>query len=144
MRKFYTAFFCFLFIAFIAAAQYPEPKINPNDPNIPAWVKLMYDESKSVYTVDSAYEAYYSQHPFLETTYTRWYMRWRRYVSPFLDENGFVHFPTQQDMAEQLQLRNQASASTRDEWTFAGPDIHYSHKSSENDLFEPISEHANI
>jgi hypothetical protein len=64
--------------------------------------------------------------------------------SPFIDENGFVHFPSQQEIKQQLQLRNQFESSTRDAWTFAGPDIHYSHKNIDTDPFEPISEHANV
>jgi photosystem II stability/assembly factor-like uncharacterized protein/PKD repeat protein len=144
MRNFCAAFFILLCSSILSLAQYPEPKVNANDPLLPDWVKLMYDESNSVYAVDSAFEEFYSHHPFEKTTYTRWYMRWRRYVSPFLDENGFVHFPSQKEITDQLQLRNQALTSTRNAWTFAGPEVHYSSKSSEDDLFEPISEHANI
>src|SRR5215813_902521 len=144
MRNFLNTLLCLIVISFSALAQYPEPKINPNDPVLPYWVKMMYDETQSVYAVDSAYKEFYQSHPFEETTYTRWYMRWRRYVSPFLDANGFIHFPSQQEVKQQLQLRNQLEATTRDAWTFAGPDIHYSHKNVDTDPFEPISEHANV
>jgi hypothetical protein len=70
IRLFLLVFLSTLF--FQTRAQFMEPKINPDDPALPAWVKLMYAGNPNVYLVDSAYQAYYRQVPFAENSYTRY------------------------------------------------------------------------
>ncbi|HUM47750.1 MAG TPA: hypothetical protein PLD84_12545, partial [Chitinophagales bacterium] len=127
-----------------ASAQHSRPKINAGDPALPAWVKMMYDESNSVFAVDSAYEAFFDGREPQHDIYARWYTSWRRSVNSFLDEKGFVHYPATEEINQQLKHRSELQSNVRSEWTHAGPDIHYSTRTSETSPFEPISEQANI
>ena len=85
---------CFLFIASTSFAQKFEPQINPNDPSIPTWAKEMYRENPNVLEVDRLFKAYYKENPFKQNNYTRYYKRWRRYVSQFLNDDGTINFPS--------------------------------------------------
>ncbi|MGB3074278.1 MAG: T9SS type A sorting domain-containing protein [Chitinophagales bacterium] len=136
------AVLCFLSIQ--SFSQYSQPKINADDPNLPQWVKMMYDESESVFAVDSAYEANFEGREPENDIYARLYTTWRRRVSSFLDEKGFIRYPSAEEINQQLRQRTDLSNNVRSGWTHAGPDIHYSTKTNENSPFEPISEQANI
>lgn len=130
--------------ATITFAQYTPPKLNEDDPALAAWVRLMYDEKACVYDVDSAYQAYYQGRAPEADMYARWYTGWRRKVSPYLDEKGYVHYPTTEELIDLQKRREQLERNTRSSWVHAGPEIHYTAKSDESSPFEPISEHANI
>ncbi|MBP9884068.1 MAG: hypothetical protein KBF32_11730, partial [Chitinophagales bacterium] len=144
MYKHTSLLLALLFIASFLHAQNTLPKINASDPTLPGWVKMMYDEKSNVFLVDSAYQAFYNGNKPHNDIYARWYTNWRRKVSPFLDEKGFVHYPGTEETNLQLAYRNSLQSTLRSNWQHAGPEIHYSAKSSETSPFEPISEHANI
>lgn len=132
------------FYCHLVAAQFEYPKINTGDPALPGWVKMMYDEKVSVFAVDSAYLTYYGDHEPKNDIYARWYTNWRRQVSSYLDENGFADYPSDEEISNQLRRRSEMLSDVRSTWTHAGPDIHFSTKTNENSLFEPISEQANV
>ncbi|MEO6168444.1 MAG: T9SS type A sorting domain-containing protein [Chitinophagales bacterium] len=144
MKKSTLIIFVLIAVVVNSFAQYSQPKINSTDPNLPGWVKMMYNESNSVFAVDSAYEAFFEGREPHNDIYARWYTGWRRNVSSFLDEKGFIHYPSPEETNEQLKRRSELQNTVRTAWTHAGPDIHYSTKTSETSLFEPISEQANI
>ncbi|HTX87701.1 MAG TPA: T9SS type A sorting domain-containing protein [Bacteroidales bacterium] len=141
---------CTVLIAcsYSVSAQFMEPKINPEDPTLPGWVKLMYAEPPNVYRVDSAYQAYYREVPFKETSYTRYYLRWRLAVSREVNEEGYVVPAT---LSEKIQLEERIrslhnkgnNAPASQQWSFAGPRIHLRAKYSAADSVFPLSEQAN-
>jgi len=94
---------CFLFISNVSFSQKFEPQINPQDPAIPTWAKEMYRENPNVLEVDRLFKAYYKEHPFKQNNYTRYYKRWRRYVSQFLNDDGSIYFPSAD---ERLSIAN--------------------------------------
>ena len=129
-------------------AQFAEPQINPNDSALPDWVKLMYSENPNVYIVDSAYKAYYSTTPFVENSYTRYYMRWRLAVSRDLNEEGYIaplNTSEKIKLQEKIQTLHSQNAKSNSStpWTFAGPEVHTRAKYSESDEVFPLSEQAN-
>ena len=148
MKKYlFLLFFTPVYFSIQAMAQFAEPKITPNDPSLPAWVKLMYAENPNVYTVDSAYQAYYKINIFKESSYTRQYMRWRTAVSRFVDEQGFIEYPSPSahlQMEKELNgSRSNGKGNRSSLWDFAGPEIHYTAKYAAGDTSIPRSEQAN-
>lgn len=141
-HTFITGILCLFFIQ--VSAQFSYPKINADDPGLPGWVKMMYEGKESVFAIDSAYASYFEGHEPHNDIYARWYTTWRRQVSSYLDENGFIKYPSEWEVNNQLRIRSELFSNVRSTWTHAGPDIHYSTKTNENSLFEPISEQANI
>ncbi len=133
-----------LLLASFLHAQNTLPKINASDPSLPGWVTMMYDESSNVFAVDSAYQAYYSGRQPHNDIYARWYTNWRRKVSPYLNEQGFVNYPTAEESGQLMSYRKKLQSNVRSDWQHAGPEIHYTAKSGETSPFEPISEQANI
>jgi len=128
-------------------AQWMEPKIMPDDPALPAWVKLMYEDQPNVYRVDSAYQAWYRNATFTETTYTRYYMRWRMAIARDLNEEGFIMPPTvKEKLARQEELdmqRQQLKNTNSDAWSFAGPLVDMHARYAASDSVFPLSEQAN-
>ena len=149
MKKLFSSvLFCLLLFSLQTNAQFAEPKINPNDPTLPVWVKMMYAENPNVYAVDCAYQSFYKSNDFTETSYTRQYMRWRTSVNKFINEEGFIEFPSPSQhlqMEKDLtKIRDKKSSSNRSSlWEFAGPQIHYSAKYAPGDTSIPRSEQAN-
>ncbi|MCX6246058.1 MAG: T9SS type A sorting domain-containing protein [Bacteroidetes bacterium] len=147
--KFSRPFLLLLFAGscILANAQLMEPKINPTDPSLPGWVKLMYAENPNVYRVDSAYEAFYRAEPFSENSWTRYYMRWRTAVTRDVNEAGYiVPFTSSQRMKLQEEsgiLRGQKINTTSSQWSFAGPQVHMRAKYAAADSVFPLSEQAN-
>lgn len=70
---------------------------------LPEWVTLMYATNPNVWQVDNARRDYYRNHPFQKTAHTQYYKRWRRAVARYIDEQGYAHRPTWQ----QLQIADQ-------------------------------------
>ncbi len=121
---------------------YPEPRINETDPALPAWVKEMYAQNPDVYRVDEERKRYFEARLGKHDVYTRWYKRWRRYIAPFVNDEGYITMPT---TAQRISASTQSSAS-RDagEWSFLGPNKHLNSKYSANDAHVLISEQANV
>jgi photosystem II stability/assembly factor-like uncharacterized protein len=131
----------------MAPAQFMEPKIRPNDPVAPDWVKLMNADNPNVFRVDSAYKAWYRDHPFRESSWTRYYMRWRNAVSRDIDRNGYI-IPLSAEQRNAVQenssaLRKMKNSNTSSTWTFAGPLVDLHSKYSTTDTVFPLTEQAN-
>lgn len=142
--NFQFRFLLFLLLSVqVIKAQYIEPKINENDPNLPGWVELMYSDNPNVYDVDVAFHEYYDGKPFKHDTYTRYYKRWRRFVTPYVEENGRIKYPTLQERLQASNLSNSAQRSGED-WQYLGPRIHYNARYNENSQGVPISRHSNV
>ncbi|MEZ4951323.1 MAG: hypothetical protein R2784_18340 [Saprospiraceae bacterium] len=62
--------------------------------NVPEWAKMMYEENPNVWLVEKAYLAYYKEHPFEKTIHTQFYKKWRRVVEPYVQQDGFLKYPT--------------------------------------------------
>jgi len=146
-RTFTLTVLLLVFLALVGKSQFIEPQITPGDPSLPVWVKLMYTDHPNVYDVDSAFQEYYREHPFRETSYTRYYMRWKMSVSRYADEQGSVRLPQpleiqhQQDLLQ--KIRKDRSPKQGSSWTFAGPAMHYRARYADADPVIPLSEQAN-
>ncbi|MFM7725362.1 MAG: WD40/YVTN/BNR-like repeat-containing protein, partial [Flavobacteriales bacterium] len=109
-----------------------------DDPGLPEWARAMYAPSPNVFDVERLREAYYSNHPFEPTDYTAYYDHWRRFIQPYLKDDGTIE-PI-------LEINSQpASANERSiPWRFVGPEVNYRRRNSSTDPVIPISWHANV
>jgi hypothetical protein len=118
--------FVFAAQCLLANAQVHFAKNFQNDPKMPEWAKLMYNDTSDPLQVKAAYEAYFSENTFEKTVHTQYYKRW---VST--------------NQARFFSDRN-ATAKTEDRgggiWNYCGPKVHFT---SDGNL-TPISEHANV
>ncbi|MCB0819873.1 MAG: T9SS type A sorting domain-containing protein [Bacteroidetes bacterium] len=142
---------CLLTIAmlglkFYLNAQYFEPKLNEQDPNLPEWVKLMYSEDPNVYEVDRAFADFYKSKgkPFKHDIYSRYYKRWRRFVTPYIEDNGHIHYPSTEERLAASSQQNHAMSRSAGDWEFLGPRIHYNAKYNTGSQYVPISRQANV
>jgi hypothetical protein len=60
----------------LANAQVHFAKNFQNDPKMPEWAKLMYNDTTDPMEVKAAYEAYFNEHTFEKTVHTQYYKRW--------------------------------------------------------------------
>src|SRR6202008_2488331 len=79
-------------------AQIGLPKIDEGDPNLPEWVAEMYKDKPNAWVVDKGYYDHVEVNGKKSSTYEAYYKRWRRYAQQFIDENGFVVYPTQEEL----------------------------------------------
>jgi photosystem II stability/assembly factor-like uncharacterized protein len=114
-------------------AQYQHlPKNHQNDPDLPHWAKLMYEESPNAWQVKAEYELYYQSHPFQKTEHTQYYKRWMNAVKANVSAEGLI---------EPVKISSGPSAQTKtDIWSYCGPDIHFADNGQETE----ISEQANV
>lgn len=91
----------------------------------PLWAQKMYAGNVSVDAVDSLYRAYYRIHPFEKSYHTQYYKRWRRFMSPFVAGDGFIHLPPTDSLLQQQQRYEQllrTMAKSRNiHWSLIGP-----------------------
>ncbi len=137
--------FILLFVSALSStAQTFDPQINAHDTSIPEWAKKMYAENPNVLEVDRLFRLYYKSHPFKQNNYTRYYKRWRRYVTPYLNDDGTINYPdaTQRQTmaAESRALQTERSTS----WSFLGPIVHRRGKYAVTDPNVQMSYHANV
>ena len=98
----------FLLQLFQLHAQLPLKPLDTTDVALPKWAKMMYREHPNVYEVENAYKQYYLTHPAEQTPYTGYYNHWRRYVQPFVQEDGTIIIPD-----DKCRLQEQDRKSTR-------------------------------
>lgn len=135
----------FLLAGYLLHAQLPLKPLDTADVAIPEWARMMYREHPNVHEVEDAYRQYYSTHPLIQTPYTGYYNHWRRYVQPFVQEDGTISIPDQQEHREQLERsRRLRSSSTAAPWTFTGPEINYRRRNVSVDPVVAISWQANV
>ncbi|MFN4852992.1 MAG: T9SS type A sorting domain-containing protein [Bacteroidota bacterium] len=113
------------------------------------WVQRMYADNPNVYEVDSlaqlaginfSAEEKNSDNPFAGV-----YKRWRHKVSPYLNNSGFINYPSAQEWSEiEYRYRAGQSGAKQNTWQFAGPSLHLKARYNANDTQEPTSSHANI
>lgn len=88
----------------------------------PDWAKEMYSETPNVFKVDSLINLFYKNQPFQKSYHTQFYKRWRRSISEFINENGYVNLPTksqaEQQEAEYLSLQSSTKSLN---WSVVGP-----------------------
>ena len=68
--------FVFAAQCLLANAQVHFAKNYQNDPKMPEWAKLMYNDTSDPLQVKAAYEAYFSENTFEKTVHTQYYKRW--------------------------------------------------------------------
>ena len=96
---------------------------------LPAWAQEMYQDTPNLFAVDSLYTAYYNSHIFKKTYHTQYYKHWRKKAAAFIDDAGFVTFPTMEtivaeDRAYRQKIRDLQSSGQRNPeayWTPVGP-----------------------
>ena len=90
--------------------------------SLPEWAQRMYGASPNVFEVDSLFRTYYAQHPFQKSFHTQYYKRWRRSVSNFINPQGEVQMPSQQEWTTLLQdYKAKQSGSRSATWSALGP-----------------------
>lgn len=105
-------------------------QLTPLKGNEPVWVSLMYAENPNVWEVETAYNAYYQNHPFEKNLHTQNYKHWLRHTSPFVNEQGFIHLPTDEEYLQKMerlkQKRNLHLPPNRNTtWINVGPNNTY-------------------
>ncbi len=53
----------------------------------PSWVRMMYSEGADLEEVQSAYDQWYQNHPFLKNAHTQYFKRWRRAQQQVVDRD---------------------------------------------------------
>ena len=117
MKHLFSLLFILIGIASFAQYSYPEPQINPKDPALPEWVKEMYSDNPDVYKVDKLRDQYFDELGRKHDIYTRWYKRWRRYVAPYVTDDGRISIPTTNQRLEESTTINRSSSREAGTWT---------------------------
>lgn len=144
--KMYVIFLLTNLFTFNSFSQSIPKKINEKDPNLPHWVKLMYAFRPNVFEVEKAFKATqkWEEEGEESSIYMGIYRRWLRAVKNYVNDSGFVNFPTQEELRlkEQIHLTNQQTSNSV--WSFAGPERHIKAKYNTNDTSVLRSWHANV
>lgn len=90
---------------------------------LPEWARKMYGPDPNVLEIDSLYQEYYRKVIFEKSYHTQYYKKWRRSVSDFIDDNGYVQTPDPALKQSQVELykQSQQNISSFSSWTLAGP-----------------------
>ena len=89
---------------------------------LPEWAKEMYSANPNVFRVDSLFRTYYSQFPFKKSFHTQYYKRWRRSIANFINPQGEVQMPNQQEWTDLLiQQKARQSGNRSANWSALGP-----------------------
>lgn len=115
-----------LLVSTAASSQIYLAKNFRNDPQLPEWAAMMYNDQADPFLVKEAYESFYATHPFEKTVHTQYYKRWVSSIQAGLHAH---------DIGE-IQSNDRGGSV----WTYCGPEVHY----SADGALEPISEHSNI
>ncbi|MFN8164721.1 MAG: T9SS type A sorting domain-containing protein [Bacteroidia bacterium] len=136
-----------LFLSFFTSAQLCFKPLDTLDTTIPHWARMMYGAQPNVYEVEKEYKEYVNLHPDDKRPYIGYYQNWRRYVQRFVQEDGSIVIPTEQEEQQSLQRARQAqqgSTANHAVWSFAGPKKNYRTRYNITDGVEPLSWHANM
>ncbi|MDQ3015148.1 MAG: PKD domain-containing protein [Bacteroidota bacterium] len=95
----------------------------------PAWAIRMYSEHPNIWQVDDEYRAWRKSNPTAKTTYTQYYKKWRRDVTPYIDQEGFEKRPSADEFSAFQQRLENLKNSTHDlnvnrqggNWSVLGP-----------------------
>lgn len=121
MTRSFFLFFCFCLITICSQAQI-------STPSSPDWVQLMYADSAELGPVMRAYDAYYTDHPFVKNQHTQYLKRWKRktatYRYHFSDTRLSANQKQQLQQSEQNYVKRNRSALSRNNganWSCVGP-----------------------
>ncbi len=90
----------FLLITVCLSAQ-PIAKVTPSaGETLPGWAIRMYGDHPNIWQVDDEYRIWRKSNPDIKTTFTQYYKKWRRDVTPYIDQQGFEKRPTAQDFTK--------------------------------------------
>ncbi len=116
----------FLFLVFSVSAQKLEKKYDVNNPNLPEWVQLMYQDQPDIGAIEAAYNAYYKEYPFKKNEHTQYFKRLKRVLKR--DINGNYSAGTSWQESQRLNKeyldRIEAQKALRgptSPWTCIGP-----------------------
>jgi hypothetical protein len=104
----------------------------------------MYSENPDVYKVDRLRNQYFEQNNKQHDVYTRWYKRWRRYIAPFVTDNGRILIPSAAERLQEASIINKSSSRDVGSWNYLGPKNHVNVKFDNNDSHVLISDHSNV
>lgn len=139
----------FSLVAGMLSAQRLDLPIPPANSEHPDWIDLLYAADPNVYAIDQAIDDWYAKHPFEKTTYTQFYKKWRRVISPYINGEGFVRHPDEESMRqEQWQFQQKLADAkgspdrVKANWTSLGP-FETINDAKDGDQ-EPVSWQTNI
>jgi len=88
----------------------------------PEWAKEMYSENPNVFKVDSLLNEFYKTQAFEKSYHTQYYKRWRRLVTPLINEHGFVTQLTKiQNQERENEFLSLQKSSKSLNWSVVGP-----------------------
>jgi len=92
----------------------------------PHWAKMLYEYPINFLEINKAYEQ--SEERQMKTPITRYFKNWRRYIQPWVKEDGSIELPDMDVYNKnlrnaQLQAANHAKfdINSESDWTFLGP-----------------------
>lgn len=137
-----------LFVSEIATAQFPFKPADLADASLPLWAREMYSKHPNVLKAEALLESYSKTHPKEKTRHTAYYNQWRKYIQPYVQEDGSVKFPNlteRKAFQEQTQKLSQSAAGKAlASWNFAGPEKNFRARYDAADPVQQISWHANM
>ncbi len=127
-------------------AQKLHPVTHTHNETLPDWAVEMYGPQPNVWRVDDGYLQWRATHPADKTTFSQYYKKWRRAARPFVQADGFIHYPTAQEKRafEQrlAQLKTHQADNAQGVWTHVGPIETFNTNTGPNPLAK--SEQANV
>ena len=138
--------FLLILISKFSFAQLNMKPSDTTDATLPQWTRMMYSSNPNVFEVDKAYESYKKTHGGEQDRHVAYYNQWRRYIQPYIQENGTIKFPTLQERKDFQQRTKNLSHSLRQSssWNFAGPVKNFRARYNTSDTISQISWHANM
>lgn len=121
--------FLFFFGAHRAISQQLAQPLPYQIETAPDWAQEMYKPIPNLFVVDSLYKRYFDNRVFQKNYHTQYFKHWRKKAAVYADDNGWVKFPTQQELAEaervyrekRRQWQTSGSRNTTAVWTPVGP-----------------------
>lgn len=122
-KYFLQVFFIGLFISSPFVAQQMAKPSSHEINLLPEWAQLMYGPNPNMQEVANAYQDYYRTHAFEKNYHTQFYKRWIRQNQYFIDDQGFIKTPTQEQLLEENAhyLKKQIVQNKSSNWSIVGP-----------------------
>jgi hypothetical protein len=132
----------FLFFACTILMAYPQEEFTPYDdipgliknykpaydPNYPEWAKKLYQFPVNYHQAREEFNAYMKDHAGEKSPVIRYFKLWSRAVEPFVDSNGEIRLPDNDQYYQNLksaQLNSgkqlKSGSVYRSDWSFLGP-----------------------
>lgn len=88
----------------------------------PAWAQELFKAQPNVFVLDKDYQEYYKKNSYQKTDWTKYYRRWRRMITPFIQENGQLMSTDQINHKRKFaEGKKTLSSEQNDIWTPVGP-----------------------